>query len=225
MDGSAETLSRLEHLRNRYVMVSQARKMNAELKSRLMNRLAMVDAELFCLVDPGTPYPYSIFYEELSVWGIPDKELRRLVQSFWGKSPLEKSELSSESRSPHRSTDISPSAERLNFLNGQRNTRQRCLVGNSGPFHLALFRRSNLSVVDYRYAVIDLVRYLVMNSVFSDSICMRTVYPCMDVAKIRSIAKRIAKLDFEGKTLADYGIDPAAFQRTITLALRGPDAE
>jgi hypothetical protein len=116
-------------------------------------------------------------------------------------------------------------SERSNFLNGARTARQRCLAGNAGQLPLAMFKRISLSVIDYRFVIVDIVRYIVMSNVFSDSVSMRDVYPCMDVAKIRAMVKRILKMDFDGKSLADYGIDTVTLQRQITLALCRPAAK
>jgi hypothetical protein len=70
-------------LAGRLTKLSEARRLNAHLRTRLMHLLSVVDAELFVLTLSASQYPYSVFYDQREVKGVSESEHRKLVQLFW----------------------------------------------------------------------------------------------------------------------------------------------
>jgi hypothetical protein len=211
---------RLQGLLEKIKKIQAARKKNAELRCALQRRLSYVDAQLFVMRKEQQIYPYGLFYEQHRIWGIYESDVAKLVQLFWGKNRLESGVDQGNRPARPRSTGLSPLVQRSNFMNSRRNARQRSVICKIQPMpRVTAFTRPSLCFVDPRFIIMDAVRYIVMKAVFGESFSLRTVYPCMNVRKIRTLIARFSNYGKKEKNLCDYGIDLEAIRTEIRRTL------
>jgi hypothetical protein len=210
----------LQGLADRLTRVSEARKLNASLRSMLHNRLSVIDAQLYVLMQTKSNPAPLMNYGQPQTHGLSDSERQRLVQIFWGKA-------ADAGDSPRRyasasETLVSAVTQRASLLNAGRNARQRCLAVSGGRDRVAI-ARARVCVWDARFILIDAARYFIVGRVFADAVSMQAVLPWINGRRMREFIGKIAK---EGaRPLAEYGVDVERMQRQITAALRTADSE
>jgi hypothetical protein len=211
-------MDRLAFLADRLAKISEARRLNAVLKTRLMQRLSVIDAQLFALTNPSSQYPYAVIYDHREMKGISESEHRKLVHMFWGRT-LVGTPGQRESRDRRSPSVLSPLSRRSNFLNSARSLRQRCLVSRRDTEKLRFFKHESLCQVDACFCVIEAVRFYVMTSVFGDSVSMRKIYPLMDLSRMRL---RFRDIEKSGRvnSLKECGINVEEMQQRISTVLR-----
>jgi hypothetical protein len=201
----------LQILADRLTRISNARKLNASPRTKLYNRLSLIDSQIFALTYSAA----SPKYNQPSTHHLPEPEKAILIHHFWGNRD-------DSTDSPRRYTTPPkslPSAisQRKFFLNSGRNARQRCLAA-SGGFQKVTIDRLNLFSADSRFILIDAVRFFVIGRVFRDSISIRMVYPWINATKMREFCGNLIE-NGEHK-LEEDRIDVAEMQERITAVLK-----
>ena len=206
---------KLRALEQRLRDISEARRLNAELREGLKRRLAVVECEIHTQ-EAKSESPF-LYYEEKPVWGVSCEEAQKLVQLFWGKNRTETTR--EVEKGEKRAEKITKRAQRLCFVNGERSARQRCLALQTIDPAVrvkSMFLRPNVCAVDQKF-VIDTARFVVMNAVFGRSVQLRRVYPWINAPKMIAWTQQAVK--GEVRALAELGVDAEKLQQRIKAIL------
>ena len=193
--------------------VSEARRLNAQLRNHLRKQLVVVECEISA--QQARSDSSLMYYEENIIWGVTPEEMQKLVQMFWGKNRTETNR--EVSKTEKRAEKLSKSAQRTCFVNGMRTARQRCLAVQAIDPAVrvkTMFARPNLFSLDTKFSMIDATRLIVFNAVFEKNIPIRRLYPWINLPKLSAW---INGLQAVPRPLADFDIDADRLQQQIRL--------
>ena len=204
-------VARLHALNQRLNKIIEAKKINSELQRFYMQRIQVIDSQLYILQSQSRSQQTSVLKENKTNFSsLSEGERKQLVSLFW-KKRYDKSNFVKEDKSTKQGkTQLE---KRRIYMNFERNPMQKALLLEGTNKDTA--KRSISLPIYLNPTLYDCIRYYIIMQIYGEKFQVRKIYPNFNVRNIISILKKVKP----NCNLEEIGFNCEKLQKIITDAL------